>query len=156
MGDQIGSTDGGSGNTQTTGDDTTNDSNGITLAEENKILNDGIVKEGLRRDEADDEERAGAGKQGGGPTILNIAASVADITDELFTDALDSAEALASKQAEISERGKDDENKSTRGATPGDTILVQAEYQLASSMSTAGSEIVKTTGNAARSGSKTS
>ena len=130
------------------------DNNSFAGIDEEQIILDGIVKDGLRKSEAEDETRSGTPGKGGRPTILAVGASVAEITDELFTDALDSAQALADKQAEVSE--SKGENKSKRGATPGDTILVQAEYQLASSMSTAGAEITKTTGTAARGGSKTS
>ena len=122
---------------------TTNDDQQSNQAANNQILVDGVLQEGLRKDKSRDDERTNGvggtgGAGGGGPTILAIGASVADKTDNLFDKALASADKIG-----------DD-------ATPGDTIKLQAEYQLASSMSTAGSEIVKTTGASAKNGARTS
>ena len=151
-GTQIGST-GGQTNTSnnTNNDENMSNNNSTSTADEkqanrdanNAILQDGIIQEGLRKDKARDDERTNGvggtgGAGGGGPTILAIGASVADKTDNLFDKALASADKIG-----------DD-------ATPGDTIKLQAEYQLASSMSTAGSEIVKTTGASAKNGARTS
>ncbi len=91
--------------------------------------------------ENDGENDRGSNAAGGGgsrkASILNIGASLAEVTDDRFETALASADKI----------GED--------ATVGDTIKLNAEYQLASTMATVATEAVKAAGQAAKAGSRT-